>query len=396
MRFALLGDHPDALEFARALVDSGRHEVVVYSGSALGLAEIERRGITPRPVSDLEEVLADPAIDAVIVAGGPATRAAQLRRALQSERHVVCVHPADPRPDLAYEAAMMQADTGYVLMPLLPEACHPGIRRLAEIARSLRGLRLITIDRWSTEEILIDAGPEAARPGLPGWDVVRLLGGDLAEISVVTQTDELVAGGPVVVSGHFTSGPLLQINLLPNHAVPRYRISLLGEAGETVLDFPQGWPGTARLNYGDEHVATHPHAWPAADPWAPLVEAFEAAAAAAPPGRALASVANAEPRLGWQDEVRALELDDAARRSVHYHRHSTLDNVEATEEASFKGTMTLVGCGLIWLGLVLLILSAWIPWVGWAIVPIFAIFLAFQLLRWVVPGTAKPNEPESH
>ena len=52
-----------------------------------------------RRVSDLEEVLADPAIEAVIVAGAPAVRPAQLRRALQSERHVLCVHPADDSPE---------------------------------------------------------------------------------------------------------------------------------------------------------------------------------------------------------------------------------------------------------------------------------------------------------
>ena len=61
-------------------------------------------------LGDLEEVLADPAIDAVIVAGGPSVRAAQLRRALQSERYVVCVHPADDTADLAYEAASIQSE----------------------------------------------------------------------------------------------------------------------------------------------------------------------------------------------------------------------------------------------------------------------------------------------
>src|SRR5579883_2998335 len=136
MRFALLGDHPDGLDMARALVESGRHELAAYSGPPVGQAELARRGLQAPSVGDLEELLADPDIAAVIVAGGPATRAAQLRRVLQSERHVLCVHPADPRPDLAYEAAMMQADTGYVLLPLLPEAQHPAIRRLAELARA--------------------------------------------------------------------------------------------------------------------------------------------------------------------------------------------------------------------------------------------------------------------
>jgi hypothetical protein len=37
----------------------------------------------------------------------------------------------------------------------------------------------------------------------------------------------------------------------------------------------------------------------------------------------------------------------------------------------------------------LLILSAWLPWLGWIIAPVFGIFLVLQLLRWLVPGESK-------
>jgi hypothetical protein len=95
--------------------------------------------------------------------------------------------------------------------------------------------------------------------------------------------------------------------------------------------------------------------------------------------------------LGWHDELRALELDDAARRSAERGRPSTLDLQEATEEASFKGTMTLVGCSLIWLAVIVLILSTWQPWLVWLILPLFAVFLVMQGLRWVVPSKAEPE-----
>ncbi|MFO0842569.1 MAG: hypothetical protein U0797_09270 [Gemmataceae bacterium] len=51
---------------------------------------------------------------------------------MQSERDVLCVHPADPKPDLAYEAAMIQADVKRRLVPILPEPLHPAFARLAE------------------------------------------------------------------------------------------------------------------------------------------------------------------------------------------------------------------------------------------------------------------------
>ncbi len=101
----------------------------------------------------------------------------------------------------------------------------------------------------------------------------------------------------------------------------------------------------------------------------------------------------------WQDALRCLELDDAARRSIAKRRSSTLEFQVVTEEAGFKGTMTLVGCGIVWVSLVLLILSVWVPWTGWLILPVFTFFLVLQLLRWVVPAQAagdhKPASPSA-
>ena len=134
MNFALLGDHPDGVDMARALVDSGRHRILACTTT---LDEDVRRclGGDIQRVGDVEEILADPTIEAVIVAGHPTLRATQLRRSLQSERHVLCVHPPDQTPEIAYEAAMIRKDTGCALLPLLPEATHPAICRLAEFVR---------------------------------------------------------------------------------------------------------------------------------------------------------------------------------------------------------------------------------------------------------------------
>src|SRR5262249_16458675 len=88
----------------------------------------------------------------------------------------------------------------------------------------------------------------------------------------------------------------------------------------------------------------------------------------------------------WQDEIRILEIEDAARRSISHHRTVSLEFPEATEEAGFKGTMTLVGCGLLWSLILLLVLSRWVPWLGWIVIPLIIVFLALQLLRWVVPA----------
>src|SRR5712691_9353645 len=117
MRFALLGNHADGLKMALALVESSGHEFAAYSGPPLTWEPLALR--PGRVIGDIEEILADPKIDAVIVAGDLSQRPNQLRRALQSERHVLCIYPAGDSPDITYEAAMIQSDTRRILLPLL-------------------------------------------------------------------------------------------------------------------------------------------------------------------------------------------------------------------------------------------------------------------------------------
>ena len=401
MRFALLGDHPDGLEMARALAESGRHGLRLYSGTAAGLQYLQRYGLTPQMIGDLEEVLADPEIDAVIVAGNPSVRSVQLRRALQSEIHVLCVHPADPSPDLAYEAAMIQADTGRVLLPLLPMALHPGIARLAESARVTQP-RMLEMEIWSTEEVLLDCAYEGHKLSLPGWDVLRAIGGEIGEVFLQTSQSEVLPGESLLLSGRFVSGMLLQATLLPNQAEARFRLTLVTTTGRASLLFAHGWPGPAEGTSLAADGAIRAETWTDIHPWHALIERFEYAVREAAikkpqPGRpAEESLTKTPPLLGWHDELRALELDEAARRSALRGKSSTLDLQETTEEATFKGTMTLVGCSLIWVTLVVLILSIvlGIPWLAWTIAPVFGVFLVLQALHWIVPR-GDPSEPEA-
>jgi predicted dehydrogenase len=420
MLFALLGDNPDGLDMARALVGSGRHELARYCGPATGAEYLRRWNLACQSVGDVEEVLADPTVEVVIVAGPPGQRPEQLRRALQSERHVLCVQPVDATPDAAYEAAMIQGDTRRVLLPLLPEGMHPGVRALAELAgspnRGLGPLRLVAMERWSPEQVLMEFGGKKARASLPGWDVLRTVGGEIAEVFAFAAEEKVDPDGPLLMSGRFERGGLFQAAYLSGQAEARWRLSVIGNFGQADLVFPQGWPGPARLTWTDEAGARQEECWETWNPWPMMVEVFEKTVAGEDkrqgdqvtrrPGDqemegseargqgGLAGKAGVRAGVVWQDAVRGLELDDAARRSVEKRRASTLEYQEASEEAGFKGTMTLVGCGLIWGSLVLLVLSRWVPWAGWLIAPLFLVFLAMQVFRWVAQRPREPG-PES-
>src|SRR5262249_55940946 len=120
--------------------------------------------------------------------------------------------------------------------------------------------------------------------------------------------------------------------------------------------------------------------------------------AARDPGTALvegdeSSWTSAVPRLGWTDAIRAIELDDAVRRSLRYRRAYQMDLQPANEETNFKGTMTLVGCPIFWLPVPLLALAAFVRGLGCVILGVFAVFLLLQAFRWALPRSDGPESP---
>ncbi len=410
MRFALLGNHPDALALACALVDSGRHQLAAFTATVADDVR-QRWGPDAKAITDLEEVLANPAIEAVVVGGTLANRPQQLRRALQSERHVLCVHPPDDTPEIAYEAGMIQLDTGYVLLSLLPLLTHPAVARLAQfvqrsskepIASPLGSFRLLEIRWHSTGELLDGVGVDGQKATFPGWELLRRLGGEIAELTAFAEQEDLQPGAPVFISGRFELGGVFHTTLLPAQPEDATRLIVTGATGRAELLLPQSWDGPALLTWRDDRGELHEEAWERWDPWPALVAEFEAAVARSKQ-TAEERAAAPRPPLTWQDSVRGVELDDAARRSVAKRRSSALEYQEASEEVGFKGTMTLVGCMVLWL-LPLVLLSTmmirapgwielasgiwiYIPHPAWLVVPALAVFLGLQLLRYLIPKT---------
>jgi predicted dehydrogenase len=360
MRFALLGNHPDGLAMARALCAGGHELVICQASAAPDFAPAARLH------SDLEEVLAEPALDLVIVASSISVRPEHLRRALQSEHDVLCVHPCAVKPDPAYEASMIQGETGRLLMPLLPLALHPVFARLRELldrdrAESEGGaapLRLLQWERFTRDTL-------EKEDFAPPWDVLRRIGGEIVEVSALAACQELDPHRPTAVSGLFTDGGLFQATLLAGMTQDRVRLEIRGTRLTAEIDGPDA-SGTARMRWCRGEGAWHDETWPAVECWRLLAQRVADARAA---------VAEMREPL-WQDEVRALELDDALRRSIEKRRTSGLEYQEISEEVATKSTLTLIGCGVIWLILLVLVVSIWWPWIRWAIVPLLLLFLS--------------------
>ena len=354
MQFALFGNHADGMAMAKALVATDRHRLIAVCGVAVP-------DFSPdcRSEPDIEEVLANPAIDLVIVAGPLAAMGEQLRRAVQSERHVLCVHPCAEKPDLAYEVSMIQAETKKALLPLLPGSLHPALSRWRELAK---GFQLLTWTRcW-----------RLAHEASPAWDLLRFAGGEIGEVCGFAAEEEWNPAEPLLIHGRFENGGLLQGSILHGSGDVADSLSARGVFGEVAMSGPDA-RGAATLRWRTADGKWTEELWSEWDAWTAFVPVVETAC------ENLASL----PRIGWPDAIHALELDDALRRSVEKRRPQSLDYREITEEVGARGTLTLIGCGMIWLMLLVFGLSVWVPWIRWAIVPMLGGFLLLLAMQWL-------------
>jgi predicted dehydrogenase len=109
----------------RALCDSDPARLRVFG----------RRHPEARALSELDEALEDPAVQAVIVATPPQTHHALARRALEADRHVLVEKPLATRLVDARELARIAVDTGRVLMPGHTFVYSPAVNAVRELIR---------------------------------------------------------------------------------------------------------------------------------------------------------------------------------------------------------------------------------------------------------------------
>ena len=104
-----------------------------------------------------------------------------------------------------------------------------------------------------------------------------------------------------------------------------------------------------------------------------------------------------EPSPGLLDGTRAMELAEAAARSLRRARTIDLDYEEMSEVGNFKSVMTSVGCGLLVAAILVMAIAAagknlgfeWAVYLPWVLPPLLVVFALFQLVRY---GIKRPDE----
>jgi myo-inositol 2-dehydrogenase/D-chiro-inositol 1-dehydrogenase len=120
------------------------------------------------------------------------------------------------------------------------------------------------------------------------------------------------------------------------------------------------------------------------------------------------AVTSEETESNWNDAARTVELADAIDRSLAKGRTIDLHHEEFSDVGTFKGTMASAGCGLLVVGLILVVLVALVHTLaaqagwnrlarmldGWPylVLVVFGIFLLLQLL--VFAGKSSPHQDD--
>jgi predicted dehydrogenase len=128
--------------FARAVAQvDGISLHTATSRDAERAAEIARRIGAPRAASDLDAVLADPAIDAVYVGSPNSVHAEQIRAALAAGVHVFVEKPAVSSEEEWVALTRAASQRGVVLMEGMRLAYDPGIGVVRDLLPTLGVLR---------------------------------------------------------------------------------------------------------------------------------------------------------------------------------------------------------------------------------------------------------------
>ena len=173
LRWAILGAGAIADEMARTLRAMGRYPYAVASrthGNAVRFAETHR---IPKVYSRIEEMFADPAVDAVYIASPHNTHAAYLRAALQSGKHVLCEKSVTLNSRELAEAMALAAENRVVLAEAMTIWHMPLYQKLGDLVQggALGRVRAAGYRRVCTEPrtaLFVQPARPGAEPGPAG------------------------------------------------------------------------------------------------------------------------------------------------------------------------------------------------------------------------------------
>ena len=190
---------------------------------------------SPALVADLEDVLDDVSVQAVVIATPPASHAALASRALSSGRNVFVEKPMATSVGDALDLARTVARTGLQLMVGHVLEYHPAFEALVALLRSgeLGEIRHVSCER---------RGRGASRHGTPWWSLaphdlslVRVLfGSEPTDFRVAPR--EPAATGAVTANLRFSAQQTARVEVSATDAERARRVTVVGTRSVAVFD----------------------------------------------------------------------------------------------------------------------------------------------------------------
>ena len=378
MNFLIMGDGPDEEAWARAIADDPDHRLWAACPGLKAFPSLPGG-------TDLDGALAIAGVGAVLAGGDALLRSEGLRRAASVGLPVLCLHPPGPNADPYYHVALSRAETGAVVVPDLPARLHPGV---APLAKALREGSPGTSKLLRYEATVARGEPLVGVAFARAVDMVRSI---MGEVEAVNATGDPTGSAPtdrLVVQLRGPRGRRAEVRLEAGPS-PTARLAVASAEGSLTLEFSADFVGGSTLirrSTAGSEVPTDLGIW---DAKAALLRAF----AAAERGE------DARPNL--LDGTRAMEVMEAAERSLRKGRTIDMIYEEMSEAGNFKSVMASTGCAVL-LGTMFLYIASrmgpaiglnWTEYLAWLIPPTLILFVAAQLLRLGLRSPAPTSTP---
>ncbi len=395
VRIAFLGADAETPELARA---AGSHRGFEIVGAAeIEAAEGLRLGLWPpgrvRMLETWEALLDSTFVDAVVVArGNEDVRAEQLRKFTQTGVPVLASHPLLDSMLVYYELDMIRRETGSLLLPALAERNHPAVEALAALVASGADSPIGKVEQVHVERHVAEPSREVVLASFArDVDVLRRIAGDMTRLGAMAggSGERAYANLGVQMSG--PTGVAARWTVVPA-ATPGAKIALVGSDGRATVEVASAnGPWKIEMMAGDQRRSQTFEAWD------PAVATLDQLALA---------IAGAAVAPTWVDAARSIELADTIDRSLHKGRTIELYYEDHSEEGTFKGLMTSLGCGILVFALGLVVVVSVAEQLGmpntrfwpYALLGGLALFLVLQLLVLVFQrkpaDVASPGETE--
>jgi myo-inositol 2-dehydrogenase/D-chiro-inositol 1-dehydrogenase len=390
MKFALLGADPDALKLAAAAARSREHVLVSVHDAGGAAAAI--RALAPRASIDehWEALLAGSPCDAVIVGRGADddVRADQLRKLVQAGVPLVISHPVHDSMLVYYELDMIRQESRCRMLPYTPALGHPAIARLAELLRPNPSASLGPLEQLVIERSFVQRDRRTVQAYfVRDMEIVRTLCGKMKKVAAMTSPQSAAPG----LAGNLNyenlgvqmSGPdgmLVRWSVVAGEVAGGARWTFVGRNGKATLEVPpdeQAWRLETRVGGGVEEETFEP--WDAANFALDQMQRARSGQPLAP---------------DWLDAANTMELADAVEHSLQRGRTIELHYESASEQSTFKGLMSGLGCFLL-IGVLLFVIVATtavhfgVPLADYwphALLALLLAFLSLQMLRLAFPA----------